>query len=161
MGLLVLKHYQRCNAICLFSQQTVNFIIVFHTVHRDKISLNVWTVQHCWHTIAHLAFPKMKLRRNMRCLEMYFLIFFFDSGLTRIYCGDLWGRETWIFWVAYSSSAKGPFLYRKFAFEWKESQSASAVKLCFDQSPSAWLVPCIVQQLALHQVRWWLSDFSF
>lgn len=33
-------------------------------------------------------------------------------------------------------------------------QTASAVKLHFDQFPYALLLPCIVQHLSLHQVRW-------
>lgn len=79
--------------IC-FSSKTVNFIIVFHTAHRAKISLNVWAAQD-FQLLTHDCTPCFSQRaaeKEREYLEIYFLVWYFfvpSSGLIRIYCGDL------------------------------------------------------------------------
>lgn len=165
------QHYQRCDFIHLsfFPSKTVNFMIASHPAHRDKTLLSMWTAQDCQLSTCDYMppFSQSEAEKEHGYLKIYiYNIYFFNfppsSGIKRIYCGDLWGWEMSEFSEKLSLSLqKGLFLDRKFVFEWRESRSASAVKPRFDQSPSAPVLPCIVQQLSLHQVRWWLSNFSF
>lgn len=79
--------------IICFSSEAVNFIIVLHTAHRDKISLNTWTAQD-FQLLTHgytPCFSQDEAEKEHEYLKMYFFsIFFFpSSGLKRIYYRDL------------------------------------------------------------------------
>lgn len=79
MGLSVLHVIRDAVEYVCFSSKTVNFIIVFHTAHRDKISLNVWAAQD-FLLLTHgntPCFSQHAAEKEHEYLEIYFLGFFF------------------------------------------------------------------------------------